>query len=153
MDMPSGWIEYVVGFLFDETERYVTLIKKERPAWQKGRLNGVGGHIEKDEAPNDAMVREFKEETGVTIKHWNLLAILQGRDWVVWFYWQVDKKANDVRTMTDEEVRQYKVDDILWAHQLILPNLKVLIPLALDKSGIVKPVILIDKSDMEGFTI
>ena len=59
--------EYVVGFLFDEdARRYhktghgnVVLIEKNRPAWQAGRLNGVGGHIEIGETPDEAISREF----------------------------------------------------------------------------------------------
>jgi 8-oxo-dGTP diphosphatase len=43
--------KYVVGFLFNSDTNKVCLIKKNRPQWQKGRLNGVGGHIEDGKAP------------------------------------------------------------------------------------------------------
>lgn len=43
----------------------VLLIEKQRPEWQKGRLNGVGGKIEPGEADSSAMIREFAEETGL----------------------------------------------------------------------------------------
>ena len=33
--------------------------------WQAGLLNGIGGKIEDGEAPIEALVREFAEETGV----------------------------------------------------------------------------------------
>lgn len=69
---------YVLGFAFNEAKTKVVLIKKNRPAFQKGKLNGVGGKIETIDfllkfnttivTPNSArraMVREFKEETGV----------------------------------------------------------------------------------------
>lgn len=55
--------EYVLGFMFDPTLRKVLLVWKDRPTWQKGRLNGIGGHIEAGETPHEAMVREFEEET------------------------------------------------------------------------------------------
>ena len=51
--------EYVVGFMFSEE------ILKNKPDWQAGRLNGVGGKVEPNEYPDQAMVREFEEETGV----------------------------------------------------------------------------------------
>lgn len=54
---------YVVGFLFSEDESRVLLVLKNRPAWQEGKLNGVGGKIEAGETPLQAMEREFKEET------------------------------------------------------------------------------------------
>ena len=37
---------YVAGFLVSDDRYYVALIRKKRPAWQEGRLNGIGGHIE-----------------------------------------------------------------------------------------------------------
>ena len=55
---------YVVGFMFTEELRRVLLIRKKRPTWMAGKLNGVGGHIEPGETPEHAMVREFREETG-----------------------------------------------------------------------------------------
>ncbi len=39
----------VAGFLFDESRERVVLIKKQKPEWQSGRLNGVGGKIEPGE--------------------------------------------------------------------------------------------------------
>ena len=38
----------------------VVLTHKNRPAWQAGKLNGVGGKIELLESPVAAMVREFE---------------------------------------------------------------------------------------------
>jgi 8-oxo-dGTP diphosphatase len=58
-------IRYVVGFAIDFEDDCVLLIKKNRPAWQAGKLNGIGGKIEGNERPEDAMCREFLEETGV----------------------------------------------------------------------------------------
>ena len=53
---------YTLGFLFNPEKTKVVLIKKERPTWQAGRLNGIGGHVEKDETSLACMEREFKEE-------------------------------------------------------------------------------------------
>lgn len=50
--------------MFDDDMENVVLIKKNRPEWQKGKLNGVGGKIENNETPLYAMIREFQEETG-----------------------------------------------------------------------------------------
>jgi 8-oxo-dGTP diphosphatase len=54
----------VVGFMFWHTN--VLLVKKLKPAWQHGYWNGVGGKIEPNESDAEAMVREFKEETGIS---------------------------------------------------------------------------------------
>jgi hypothetical protein len=49
--------KYVVGLAFDDEGR-VALIEKNRPAWQRGLLNGIGGKIEGDEMPVETMIRE-----------------------------------------------------------------------------------------------
>ncbi len=36
---------YVVGFCFNGDMSKVVLIQKNRPAWQVGKLNGVGGMV------------------------------------------------------------------------------------------------------------
>jgi 8-oxo-dGTP diphosphatase len=56
--------QYVVGFMFNVQRTHVALILKEKPAWQRGKFNGVGGKIELGESALEAMVREFREETG-----------------------------------------------------------------------------------------
>ena len=63
-------ISYVLGFAFDPQYRGVLLCVKNRPAWQAGKLNGLGGKIEEGETPFDAMVREFQEESGVLCRNW-----------------------------------------------------------------------------------
>ena len=56
---------YVVGFLFNKDETQVALVRKNRPEWQAGNLNGIGGKMEVGETTNECMQREFKEETGL----------------------------------------------------------------------------------------
>lgn len=61
--------DYVLGFAFtntsDPASSFVLVRLKARPEWQKGWFNGIGGRIEEDERPVQAMVREFREETGI----------------------------------------------------------------------------------------
>jgi 8-oxo-dGTP diphosphatase len=96
---------YCVGLLFDDTQTYVCLIKKNRPTWQKGLLNGVGGHVEVGEAPSAAMAREFEEETGVRFSAWLPVLILQFHDAEVHFFTAADTAAlRDTKTVTDEQV-------------------------------------------------
>lgn len=73
--------------MFDELDR-VLLIEKKKPAWQAGRLNGVGGKIEGVETPVQAMVREFEEETSVktTAEDWKMKVHLKGPDYEVFFF-------------------------------------------------------------------
>lgn len=123
---------YVAGFLFDD-RGYVALINKRRPEWQRGKLNGIGGHIEKDESSENAMVREFKEETGLAVFHWKHFATVGGSSYSVeWFMtrlsWQTELGyRRDIASITDEAVGWYLVDKL---PSNIIPNLKWLIPLA-----------------------
>ncbi|HRU10630.1 MAG TPA: NUDIX domain-containing protein, partial [Thermoanaerobaculia bacterium] len=99
-------IKYVLGFAFDDLGR-VALVQKERPAWQSGKLNGVGGHIEGHEEVLDAMVREFYEETGVTVVDWDFVGEMRGADWHVTVLTTVSPEVRNVTTVTDEVVMLY----------------------------------------------
>lgn len=74
-------IGYVVGFLFDQELQRVALIRKNKPRWQAGLLNGIGGKIEiTDDNPHDAMFREFKEEAELCWSDWSYFAKMSGPD-------------------------------------------------------------------------
>ena len=131
---------YVVGFAFDrgsgaDCAERVILIRKERPVWQKGKLNGVGGKIEKGEFSEQAMSREFQEEAGVLIPadQWKKFCTLSG-NWnggmgIVHFFKYHSFKRLPVRTMTDEEIAPQMIGG-LWTG-IPVPNLSWLIPMAL----------------------
>ncbi len=120
--------KYSCGFAFD-VHQNVALIRKKRPAWQAGKLNGVGGHVEDGENAHQAMIREFKEEAGLYVPMWHPLAILSVEDWTVEFFFAEGVRLRNARSMTDEEVV------IIPAACLppdVIHNLRWLIPLALD---------------------
>lgn len=126
--------DYVAGFMFSVDRRSVMLIKKNRPEWQKGFYNGIGGHIEDGESPVDAMVREFREEAGLyTVDtEWTEFAVITGEDdrhpWRVHFFYAVGQMEAAVQK-TDEELGGCYVTD-LHKHPIIR-NLSYLIPMAL----------------------
>lgn len=62
-------MNYVAGFLFESDLQRVLLRLKSRPAWQRGKLNGIGGKIEPGETPWLAMQREGREEASVDVSH------------------------------------------------------------------------------------
>ena len=53
--------EYVLAFIFDENLEKVLLIQKQRPKWQAGLDNGIGGKIEEKETAINAIKREIFE--------------------------------------------------------------------------------------------
>jgi 8-oxo-dGTP diphosphatase len=119
---------YVVGFLFDPNVDCVALIRKERPEWQKGLLNGIGGHVEEGETPLDAMRREFQEETGVFIKDWEHTVVLIGKGWTVYFY-RADGNTGELKSTTDEEVWIVDPNYLHVSGCPVMSNLFWLIPL------------------------
>lgn len=125
---------YVLGFLFDEERRRVALILKNKPEWQAGHLNGIGGKIEANEGNHAAMVREFEEETGVHFERFSAFAKMYGDDWECFVFRGFDSDAlNSVETKTDEIVSIFEIE-VLRGHPII-SNLNWLIPLAIDESS------------------
>jgi 8-oxo-dGTP diphosphatase len=122
---------YVAGFCFDAVYNKVALIQKTKPAWQNGKLNGIGGKIEPEEHPVDAMVREFFEETGVIVpaELWTQFCVVSNDDWVVYFFKAKTNRVYDVTTTTEEEVKLIRVETVF--HWEVIPNLHWLIPMAL----------------------
>lgn len=98
-------VNYVVGFAFNKgIKDRVVLIKKNKPKWQKGLLNGVGGKIEVGESPIEAMQREFKEETGIDHKKWDYVGNMSGEKWVVEIFTCELEDIYDAKTITDEKI-------------------------------------------------
>lgn len=67
--------KYVVAFIFTPGLTWVNLIRKNKPQWQKGALNGIGGKIEEGESPMQAVIRELKEESGTSFEEDNLIEV------------------------------------------------------------------------------
>lgn len=125
--------KYVCGFYFDHLLKQVVLIWKNKPAWQKGKLNGVGGKIENGELAGEAMRREFKEETGIDHAEWHSLIVLTGADWQVNFFYAVGLYNEFEYAETQEEEEVAKIEVARLQDFEYIPNLEWLIPLALHK--------------------
>lgn len=123
--------KYVCGFLFSTDYEHVVLIQKLKPAWQAGKLNGLGGKMEEGETPLQAMQREFKEECGLDIPNWAIFHREVWRDSAeVWFL-AAETDGNSlscVRSLEAEQVRVHFLE-FLNRYQLMY-NLPYLIPMA-----------------------
>lgn len=138
---------YVCGFMFDPLGGLVVLVEKNRPAWQAGLLNGVGGKIESQDATiHAAMAREFHEEAGVSTQpaDWEEFATLVGPDYKVHMLRTFSDDWHRVATQETEEVKWFPTSALRAGAYPTVRNLAFLIPLALDKSGLQLPVIFQD---------
>ena len=127
--------EYVCGFLFSPDRARVLLIRKARPAWQAGKLNGLGGKIERGESALQAMRREFREEAGADVAEWQHVLTLSGADdagsgrgWAGHFF-RAFGDVDAARPMTDEQLEIHPAAAVPWD---TIPNLRWIIPLMLD---------------------
>lgn len=121
---------YVLGLAFTPNGR-VALIRKNRPDWQKGKWNGIGGKVEANEDSRTAMQREFAEETGV-VTHpdwWTFNGRMYGKHWSVFVYSLKHECVQLAKTMTDERVRLLHANDQQINSSAAVENLRTLVEL------------------------
>ena len=124
---------FTVGFVFDPDLNHILLIHKNRPEWQKGKVNGPGGKVLDHESPYVSVSREIKEETGLAIppEEWTPIAEILRHDYSCQFFGSIyPHKKEDAQTQTDEKVE--------WFSTHIMPKnavggLSWLVPLCMDK--------------------
>lgn|SRR5678816_2397713 len=133
---------YVVGLVFDPDFNSVLLCRKNTPEWQKGLWNGIGGKVEEGETYLQAMARECKEESGLIVTDWRLIADLgvyvapnfEVRQMAarIMFFRGTSSSVfhREVPTVNDvgEELDCFHMEAI--CHLKTIPNLQYLIPLA-----------------------
>lgn len=137
---PVAKQEYVLGFAFDTALKRVPLIQKTKPAWQAGKLNGIGGKLHWREVPMAGMAREFYEETGFPGPlMWRHFATLTGSDWQVYCFTVVSDEALNSVTTTEGEL--VVMADTQRLPEQVISNLRWLIPLAMHPSDIASPVV------------
>jgi 8-oxo-dGTP diphosphatase len=134
--------EYVAGLLFDDQGKRVALVLKNRPVWQAGNYNAIGGKIEPDEGPTDAMVREFAEEAGVEIQDWQFqFSLWREGVYQVFFYaaWSTEA-LEQVTTIEDEPIH---ILDPMNLPSNVIFNIRWIVPLILDQT-VAKPDVFAD---------
>ena len=108
--------DYTLGFIFNDKLDTVLLIEKKKPEWQKGYLNGIGGHVEDDESPKQCIIRECFEETNLEISKWKYVGDFVGKKWVVKIYTTVVSdefiEKNIINDKTDEFVTAYPYKNV-----------------------------------------
>lgn len=128
---------YVVGFLFAGGS-WTLLLRKKRPEWQAGKLNGPGGKVEPGETFHQAMCREFEEEVGyegITVwEHFATLKVYSPAVAEIAFF-RVKVPAHH-RSLIDEAIQLRRGDEKPeWVVTSslpddVIPNLRFLIPMA-----------------------
>lgn len=120
---------FVLGFVFNSDCTKVLLVLKKRPLWMKGRINGIGGHIEDDESPIQAMHREYKEETDMA-QVWKHAVTFTCDSGTVYVFKAISTCFHIPFTQIEDET--LIEEGITHLHLIpVMTNLKYLIPLCL----------------------
>jgi 8-oxo-dGTP diphosphatase len=134
---------YVLGLMFDEARDHILLSHKRRPAWQRGRLNGIGGKVEDGETFLQAMIRECHEETGISTEgrslDWQHVVTLTGAEYQLEVFALFSEVIFYALQRTDETLQIFSHRTLPGPGSLA-PFLQHWIALALDESDIAKPV-------------
>ena len=128
----TNWSQSVAGVCLRDGR---VLLARHTYGAGKGKLIIPGGYLKIGELAQDALVREFLEETGVTVKPGKLLGIrFSTKDWYAIF--SVDYVEGEARSDGDEnsEVVWAKVEDAL-ADETVPEITKKLIECAVAGSG------------------
>ena len=120
----------VVGFAFNKKASSILLVRKDRPEWQKGCLNGIGGKMEKSESAITAINRECKEETGLVLQ-WTVGGIMKGRGenghpFECWIFYAYSDDVYGFKQMESEPLGMYNASLIHYEKRIT--NLDYLIP-------------------------
>lgn len=107
---------------------------KKKDDVHEGKWNGLGGKFEPGESPEDCVIREIKEESGLSIKSPALKGVLtfpgfaHGEDWYVFVFIAskfsgklIDSPEGELRWIPDRELLKLN----LWeGDHVFLPLLK-----------------------------
>lgn len=124
---------YVIIWVQRGNSRAETLlVLKDKPAWQRGKLNLPGGKVEEGESPEQAATRELKEEAGYEpLVPVRVMGCIQDGSNTIYCV-----KAVVMAMDGDLCPREEETQDIFWMgwrvaehHILLIPNLRIIIPL------------------------
>jgi 8-oxo-dGTP diphosphatase len=143
--------KYVVGFMFNPQMSMVAMIRKKRPKWQNGLMNGIGGKVEPGESVEDTMIREFSEETGYdTHEKWRVFCAASGvnndKSTMVIDFFYTFGPLHKLVSMTDEEIVIVNVTEIFQEPKKFIGNIPWLIALCLDYGKGIYPPIFVQVS-------
>jgi 8-oxo-dGTP diphosphatase len=121
-------IEISQVLLFDRNNRLIVYLRDDNPDIPfPNHWDFFGGHLEADEGPEQALVREVREELGIELERWNFFRVyhcIAGDVYpnVKHIYWaQIDRAAAELTLHEGQRlmsVERGEVDSINFANIL-----------------------------------
>lgn len=121
-------MDYVLVLV--KKNRKLLFIEKNRPDWQVGKINLVGGKVEPGESFKDAAFRELYEESGIIAKKMIEYGSMIG-DFgeIKVFLAKHITSPHDFPKTIDGEVVFFDYWEKIKENPKLLPNLKIIVPL------------------------
>ncbi|MBQ5601782.1 MAG: 8-oxo-dGTP diphosphatase [Clostridia bacterium] len=108
--------------ILDGTGNVLVQNKKNHPTWNG--WNFPGGHVEKGEYITPSVIREMKEETGLTIETPKLCGIKEfhkmkdGKRYIVFLY-VTNRFSGELKSSTEGEVFWYPLSELHQSNKLV----------------------------------
>jgi 8-oxo-dGTP diphosphatase len=102
----------------EKDDSYLMLHRiKKKIDVNKGKWIGVGGHFEKDESPDECLLREVKEETGLKLLSYKCRGLVTfiSDEWEseYMFLYTADKFEGEMIACNEGELKWVKKEDVL----------------------------------------
>ena len=121
-----------VAFIY-KSDKILFIHKKKKRSFGSGKINGVGGHIERGEEPYEAIRREIREETGVIVDKLELVSILfidiGSNPGVVLFVFKAMHKTGEAKPSNEGDVMWLSKEAAI-KHALAVKDLKLLLDIS-----------------------
>ena len=130
---------YSLGFIIDKARNFV-LLQESAHSWMNKKWNGIGGHIEENESPLQAMQREATEEINmVKGSYWQhrITYLCPGGTVFIFAHFSSSitrnvipnilpkqKEAQDIRMFDIDILPKYRMQNISWMIPLCLEELE-----------------------------
>lgn len=111
---------YVLGFIFDKNYEHVVIQTKNHPHFLAGMKNGLGGKIDPEETPVEAISREVMEEGGVMIPttEWQDVGRIADSHFDILVFSVVLDDLDSVVAQEDEPLEVMPVSEALVHHDM-----------------------------------
>lgn len=107
----------VASYVILRKDNQILMTRRVNTGYHDGDYSLPAGHIENGEFPDEAIIREAKEEIGVDLIDLKFVTVLYTKDNYVCFFFETDKWEGEITNCEAE-----KCDDIQWFDLNNLPT-------------------------------
>ena len=106
----------VLAYIYHHHQVLMLFRNKKENDINEGKWVGVGGHIEINESPEHALIREIKEETNLDVISYQLrglLSFINGDYEEIIYLYTVNEVKGEIGECNEGELRYFDEEDIL----------------------------------------